>query len=965
MVGRFLVFAITITLTLFSAVIHDAIGRESWAGSISGSPDPPLPFKLTRIYPELKFSQPVLITRGPQDKRLYVLERTGKLFSFPEDINKDAPADLAIDLAKTRDAKATYAFTFDPNFVDNRHVYMMIIDANNDATGSVISRFTMTDQDPPTVDPTSERELFRWKSGGHNGCCLKFGPDGYLYISTGDGAPPSPPDGNNTGQGVNDLLSCILRIDVSQDSKTASGEALPYTIPLDNPFVNIKGARGEIFAFGFRNPWRMSFDHDTGELWVGDVGWELWEMVFRVVKGGNYGWSVTEGPQAVRSDLETGPGPVIPPVTSHHHSEARSITGGMVYRGHQQQLKGKYIYGDYVTGIFWALTNQENELASLEKIAQSSLKIIGFGETSANELLVLDYDGGIYRLDENNVKTQTNDFPRLISETGLFTENTIPAIGVITYKIAMQQYADGAWSEHVIALPDDEVVMLLKDGSMQYPTGTVLAKTIFINEFGTRQRRPVETQVMFMQDGQWQFYTYAWRTDHSDADLVPAAGNFLNLETPDKYVPSGKRTLNWRLHSRTECVTCHNGRSPVLAFRSDQLHANLTSNNSMQPTQLQALVVAGLVRNAKPIGGAENAHKSEGISDQIKPMVDWNNSDRDALARSYLHVNCAHCHQPSGGGNATVDYRFSTSGEQRKLVNHRPTRGSFGIPDARLLSAGDAAGSVILYRLSVMGLGHMPHLGSRIPDERGIRLIHEWIEAMPVPEETDLTVTVDAKSHANRSEQNIAVAIKRVLDLLATENHSKPLKHLRDAAIDASENSPFEFNLYERFLAPQQIPKRLGDLIVPASILALDGDVSRGSKLFLSTDGIQCKNCHKIDDKDREGKAVGPSFQDIRKRLNREEILTSILDPSRQIDAKYAHYVIETVDGRVLGGVLKEKTPQRLVLINAQGEEVIIAIQNVDFLERQDKSMMPDLQVRDMTAQQVADLLAFIRGNSR
>ena len=152
---------------------------------------------------------------------------------------------------------------------------------------------------------------------------------------------------------------------------------------------------------------------------------------------------------------------------------------------------------------------------------------------------------------------------------------------------------------------------------------------------------------------------------------------------------------------------------------------------------------------------------------------------------------------------------------------------------------------------------------------------------------------------------------------------------------------------------------------MPASILALDGDVSRGSKLFLSTDGIQCKNCHKIDDKDREGKAVGPSFQDIRKRLNREEILTSILDPSRQIDAKYAHYVIETVDGRVLGGVLKEKTPQRLVLINAQGEEVIIATQNVDFLERQDKSMMPDLQVRDMTAQQVADLLAFIRGNSR
>ncbi|MBT4692106.1 MAG: c-type cytochrome, partial [Planctomycetaceae bacterium] len=177
--------------------------------------------------------------------------------------------------------------------------------------------------------------------------------------------------------------------------------------------------------------------------------------------------------------------------------------------------------------------------------------------------------------------------------------------------------------------------------------------------------------------------------------------------------------------------------------------------------------------------------------------------------------------------------------------------------------------------------------------------------------------------------------------------------------------SPFEFNLYERFLAPNQIPKRLGDLVVPSAILALDGDVSRGGKLFLSTDGIQCKNCHKIDAADQVGKAVGPSFEDIRKRLNRAEILTSILEPSKQIDAKYAHYVIETVDGRVLGGVLKEKTPQRLVIVNAQGKELVISAQDVDFFERQDKSIMPDLQVRDMTAQQVADLLAFIRSNPR
>ena len=175
MAGNFLFIALTVASTLLASVTQDAVARESWDGAISGSPDPPLPFKLTRVYPELTFEQPVVITRGPSDKRLYVLERTGKLYSFREGADKDTPADLVVDLAKTRDAKATYAFTFDPNFADNHHVYMMIIDANNDPTGSVISRFTMTDHDPPTVDPASERELFRWKSGGHNGCCLKFG----------------------------------------------------------------------------------------------------------------------------------------------------------------------------------------------------------------------------------------------------------------------------------------------------------------------------------------------------------------------------------------------------------------------------------------------------------------------------------------------------------------------------------------------------------------------------------------------------------------------------------------------------------------------------------------------------------------------------------------------------------------------------------------------------------------------
>src|SRR5262249_7831081 len=153
----------------------------------------------------------------------------------------------------------------------------------NLADGTRVSRFTVTKTDPPRIDPASEEIIITFLQGGHNGGDIHFGPDRMLYISTGDAASPDPPEPLNTGQDISDLLSSILRIDVDhrEEGDPGAGPRRNYTVPRDNPFVGLKGARPEVWAYGFRNPWRMSFDRQTGELFVGDVGWELWEMVHR------------------------------------------------------------------------------------------------------------------------------------------------------------------------------------------------------------------------------------------------------------------------------------------------------------------------------------------------------------------------------------------------------------------------------------------------------------------------------------------------------------------------------------------------------------------------------------------------------------------------------------------------------------------------------------------------------------
>src|SRR5207244_10371131 len=233
----------------------------------------------------------------------------------------------------------------------------------------------------------------------------------------------------------------------------------PSGSPPDNPFAKTPGARPEIWAYGFRNPWRMSFDRQTGDLWVGDVGWEAWEMICRVQKGGNYGWSVMEGPQQVRPGSRRGPTPILPPALALPHTESASITGGYVYRGKKfKELEGVYLCGDWVTRKVWGTKFDGDKIVWHKELAAGKERVVAFGEDHDKEIYIVSHDekGAIHRLVPNEaVKNYQPNFPKKLSETGLFTsvKDHIPAPGVLPFSVNAETWNDHGIAERLVAVP--------------------------------------------------------------------------------------------------------------------------------------------------------------------------------------------------------------------------------------------------------------------------------------------------------------------------------------------------------------------------------------------------------------------------------------------------------------------------------------------------------------------------------
>ena len=953
--------------------------RPAWTTSrVQGSPDPPLPYTDEEAFDGLAFYAPVAIQQIPGTQQFLIGELCGRVYSIDMTAPDAEPA-LVIDLfadvpnrppapARGRPPVTTdnplpgehlYDLTFHPDFQSNRQVFLTYLPPEGESL-CWLARMELSADDPPQLLRDTETRFLSWSATGHNGGCVRFGPDGYLYISTGDGVGPNPPDSKDVGQDITNVLSSVLRIDVD----TTDGDR-PYVVPSDNPFVDVLEARPEVWAFGFRNPWKMDFDPLSGNLWVGDVGWETWEMVHYVSSGGNYGWPIMEGRKPLRSEIEQGPAPITPPVKDYPRTEACSVTGGIVYSGQKySELAGWFIHGDFRTGHIWAIKLDDQGEPQHRHLARSSIAIIAFMETADGEILVMDHDmtGRTYRLVPSPRESDAPDFPQDLAATGLFTSVAAlqPAPGVIPYDVTAESWMDGAHAERLLALPDHSQIAATEiDEKPQwvFPSGTVLVQTVFYRTQPEQDPERLETRLLHFEEGSWRAYSYRWNDEQTNATLVSPAGEQLALPQ-DAAAPDAPIHETWLIASRAECVFCHRDKvGSVLGFVPSQLD-RVVERDGAPHNQLELLTAIGIF-DGDPQAANDEASR---LVDPHDPALDL--TER---ARSYLDVNCGICHNPRGESISMFYLRRHYSLEDAKAFN-KPGIGTFGMADPQLIAPGDPYRSIVLYRLAKLGNARMPYIGSRVIDPDGFLLIHDWIASM----EGDITslgsddrASLDLLGQGNAPSEHLQGAISQLLNttsgafaLLSVVRSGGVAADLQDQIVGLSQKSsaPTVRALFEDFVPESLRRPTLGPDIQPETILDLTGDVARGRLIYLS-DASRCRTCHV---KDEQGRSLGADLKEVGKKYPKPELLQHILEPSLKMEPAVTPYQIVTVDGKIHSGLIIERSEDEIVLQNAQLEVLHFATDDVETLEPMDKSIMPERLLSDMTALEAADLLEYL-----
>ena len=654
---------------------------------------PALLAEVRPAFPRLpRLSEPTALVRPPTGTFWYVLERRGLIRRF-EDQERANAVPLVLDMSAQVDPNGDaglVAGAFHPTFALNGQLFVSYTSPGGTVVRSHISRLTSVDAGA-SFDLGNKKVLLDLdqEDPGHihlNGD-LQFGRDGYLYAGFGDGGPQW--DWRDNAQNPDDLRGKILRFDIDR------GE--PYRAPEGNPFAN-GGGRTEIFALGLRNPWRFSFDRETGALWVGDVGLGGVEEIDVVVAGANLGWPAKEGrdctirPGCDRPDL-------IDPVAQYKHDgRGASVTGGYVYHGHAiPSLKGRYVFADYTRGTIFALKPDQTP----EIIAETGRRLVSFAEEASGELLLIDFAGGeILRLAP--ATPAMDAVPALLSATGCFLpgDPREPAPGLVRYEVRVPFWSDGAVKRRYLALPDGLRATVAADGALAFPVGAVLIKQFAIGE------RPVETRLfMKYRESQWAGYSYVWDPDGREARLSNDAE--VTLRDWDGQ--------SWAYPSRADCLGCHNG-DRGLGLEVAQLDMQRTfAETGRTANQLATFRRVGLV---------------EGEGPRMPPLPRLTgNADIGNRARAYLHINCAICHTREGPTPVELDLRFATLLSDTGLCGP-PKEGDLGVAGARRLVPGAPEKSILSLRMRATGRTHMPPIGPQQIDQAGVVLIDSWISGL-------------------------------------------------------------------------------------------------------------------------------------------------------------------------------------------------------------------------------------------
>lgn len=678
---------------------------------------------LQPVLTDLEFRAPVSLVQSPRHAgessgRWFLADQYGEVVSFFTETDsatstgvshvvRTSLRDRVVTRGEALDERGLLGLALHPDFPRDPRVFVTYT-ANDGGLVSRVSSFVAKDG---ALDLASEVVLLSVAQPytNHNGGGIAFGPDGYLYTSLGDGGSRADPQGN--GQNLRTLLGKLLRLDVGPSG------ADRYTIPPDNPFVS-GGGLPEIYAHGLRNTWRFSFDRETGQLWAGDVGQDAWEEIHIIEKGGNYGWNIMEGFECFPPDVSNCSREGLePPVHSYPHGAGdaggRSVTGGYVYRGSVlSHLIGGYVYADFMTGEIWQLVPEGAGYVN-RLLTNSGLNISGFGEDRAGELYVLDWAGArVLRI--ANGSEGPDHFPKRLSETGCFdVESKRVAKAAVPYDVSVPFWSDGAEKRRFLVLPRGKHLEVdpnnAAQGDLALPLGGMAIKQF---ELGGK---PIETRFYVRHDdGAYSGYSYAWRGDGTDADLVETTRT------------ESRHGQSWVFPGLEACNQCHtSGAGRTLGLTLPQLAKDASGNAELRGllSEPALAVLDHLPSSLVPLANVGDPP----VTDPEPSQPDQ--SSLEVRARAYLDSNCSGCHRPNGPGRGGMDLRFATPLVETGLCEDAEL-GGLDTQGSRRVEPGSAANSVLYRRITRRDREAMPPLGSSTVDQQGAALIERWIDAL-------------------------------------------------------------------------------------------------------------------------------------------------------------------------------------------------------------------------------------------